>query len=230
MTRAERLLHLMQLLRNRRTPVSAAELADALQMSVRSVYRDIRSLQAQGADIEGEAGLGYILRPGFTLPPLMFSAQELEALALGSRWVQERADSQLSQAATQALAKIAAVLPQEKRTDLEQSALLIGPGQLADCADDTLVALRRAIRLEHKLALTYRDGQGQLTERTVWPVALGFFDQVRVLVAWCELRNQFRHLRADRIEQLLELDVRYPRRRAILLQQWRLDMQIQPTR
>lgn len=226
MTRAERLLHLMQLLRNRRTPISASELADALQMSVRSVYRDIRSLQAQGADIEGEAGLGYILKPGFTLPPLMFSAQELEALALGSRWVQERADSELSQAATQALAKIAAVLPQEKRTNLAQSALLIGPGQLADCTDDTLIALRRAIRLEHKLMMTYRDGNGQLTERTVWPVALGFFDQVRVLVAWCELREQFRHLRADRIEQLQELDVRFPRRRALLLHQWRLEQQI----
>lgn len=226
MTRAERLLHLMQLLRNRRTPISASELADALQMSVRSVYRDIRSLQAQGADIEGEAGLGYILKPGFTLPPLMFSAQELEALALGSRWVQERADSELSQAATQALAKIAAVLPQEKRTDLAQSALLIGPGQLADCTDDTLIALRRAIRLEHKLMMTYRDGNGQLTQRTVWPVALGFFDQVRVLVAWCELREQFRHLRADRIEQLQELDVRFPRRRALLLHQWRLEQQI----
>lgn len=228
MTRAERLLHLMQLLRNRRTPTTAADLADALQMSVRSVYRDIRSLQAQGADITGEAGIGYVLRPGFTLPPLMFSAQELEALALGSRWVQERADSQLSDAARQALAKIAAVLPQDKRTDLEQSALLIGPGQLADCADSTLVALRKAISREHTLQLHYRDGQGQPTERLVWPVALGFFDQVRVLVAFCELRGQFRHFRADRIEQLQELEVRYPRRRALLLREWRQQMQIQP--
>lgn len=228
MTRAERLLHLMQLLRNRRTPTTAADLADALQMSVRSVYRDIRSLQAQGADITGEAGIGYVLRPGFTLPPLMFSAQELEALALGSRWVQERADSQLSDAARRALAKIAAVLPQDKRTDLEQSALLIGPGQLADCADSTLVALRKAISREHTLQLHYRDGQGQPTERLVWPVALGFFDQVRVLVAFCELRGQFRHFRADRIEQLQDLEVRYPRRRALLLREWRQQMQIQP--
>src|SRR5881396_422406 len=126
MSRAQRLLDLIQLLRGYRRPVSGAVLAEALGISLRTLYRDIETLNAQGATIDGAPGLGYVLRPGFMLPPLMFSEEEIEALVLGSRWVADRADHRLGEAARNALAKISAVLPPELRHDLETSALLIG--------------------------------------------------------------------------------------------------------
>lgn len=232
MSRAERLLNLLQLLRSRRTPVSAATLADQLQISVRSVYRDIRSLQAQGAPIDGEAGLGYLLRPGFLLPPLMFTGQELQALVLGSRWVHQQTDSELAEAAKQALAKISAGLPADKRFELEHSALLVGPAPACSASDKVqrdlqLKQIRYAISRQQKLQLIYRNGQQQLSERVVWPIALGFFQQVQLLVVWCELRQQYRHLRLDRIVTLTTLPEDYPGRRAQLLTDWRRTMNIQ---
>lgn len=221
MSRAERLLELMQILRRHRRPVSGRVLADELKISLRSLYRDIATLQAQGARIEGEAGVGYVLHPGFVLPPLMFSDEEIEALVLGSRWVGERGDGRLASAARNALAKIAAVLPDDLREDLNASALFAGPGDpiVPDAVD--LSVLRKAIRSEHKLELTYRDRDGSESRRTVWPFALGFFDRVRVLVAWCELRQAIRHFRADRILSLTATEIRYHRRRQALLKQWR---------
>src|ERR1700754_4300218 len=123
MSRAQRLLDLLQILRSHRYPVSGALLAGQLDISLRTLYRDIALLQQQGAHIEGEAGVGYVLRPGFLLPPLMFSEEEIQALVLGSRWVADRADSQLGQAARNALAKIAAVLPPELRNECDDGAL-----------------------------------------------------------------------------------------------------------
>ena len=128
MSRAERLLELMQALRRRRAPVAGAALADELGVSLRTLYRDIASLQAQGAAIEGEAGFGFVLKPGFTLPPLMFSLEEVEALALGARWVEGRADAGLAKAARDALAKIGAVLPPERAEALDWPTLLAGAG------------------------------------------------------------------------------------------------------
>ena len=149
-------------------------MAEEIGVSLRTLYRDIASLQAQGATIEGEPGVGYLLRPGFLLPPLMFPVEEIEALVLGSRWVAERADDRLREAARSALARIAAVLPSELRDDLDSAALLIGPGAtiLADGVDPAL--LRKAIRTERKLSLAYRDGTGKVSERIVWPFALAF--------------------------------------------------------
>jgi predicted DNA-binding transcriptional regulator YafY len=221
LSRAERLLDLIQLLRRHRYPVSGAALAAELGISLRTLYRDIGSLQAQGARIDGEAGLGYILRPGFTLPPLMFPEDEIEALVLGARWVAGRADTQLGHAARNALARIAAVLPADLRDDLDASALLVGPGETIASGDVELALIRRAIRSERKLAITYRDLQETGTERTIWPFALAFFDRVRVVVAWCELRQAFRHFRADRIVALTPSETRYPRRRQALLKEWR---------
>lgn len=221
MSRAERLLSLIQLLRQYRHPVSGDKLAQALDISVRTLYRDVASLQAQGARIEGEPGLGYVLRPGFTLPPLMFSDEEIEALVLGSRWVADRADSRLADAARQALHKIAAVLPADLRHDLDSSALLIGPGEQVHSPDADLALMRLAIRSEKKLRFQYQDQKGAATQRTVWPFALAFFDRVRVLVAWCELRQSYRHFRADRMEAIeLQAD-RYPLRRQAMLKAWR---------
>lgn len=221
MSRAERLLDLLQKLRCHRTPVSGAVLAGELGVSVRTVYRDIQTLQAQGAEIEGEPGIGYILRPGFMLPPLMFSEEEIEALVLGARWVADRGDSHLGMAARNALAKIADVLPADLRDNMHASSLLVGPAQGAPMAKIDLAVIRQAIRRERKMMLTYQDLKGVESTRVVWPFALAFFDSVRVMVVWCELRGGFRHFRADRILALTETGQRYPRRRQALLKEWR---------
>jgi predicted DNA-binding transcriptional regulator YafY len=221
MSRAERLLDLLQALRRRRRPVPGAALAEELGVSLRTLYRDIASLQAQGAAIEGEAGLGYVLRPGFTLPPLMFSVEEVEALALGAQWVATRSDGALARGANDALAKIAAVLPGERAEVIAWPTLLAAPGQALEDSERHLPLLRQALREERKLALAYVDAKGDATQRVVWPVALGFFDSARLLVGWCELRGDFRHFRADRIAGAAILDSRPPRRRRTLLKEWR---------
>ncbi|MCM8734944.1 YafY family transcriptional regulator [Azospirillum sp. A1-3] len=221
MSRAERLLDLMQVLRRHRQPVSGKSLAGELGVSLRTLYRDIATLQAQGAMIEGEPGVGYLLRAGFLLPPLMFTEEELEALVLGSRWVVDRGDSRLGGAARNALAKIAAVLPPDKREGLDGSTLLVGPGEPIAAGDTELATIRSAIRTERKLEIAYRDRDGSESRRIVWPFALGFFDRVRVMVAWCELRQSFRHFRTDRILALTASETRYPRRRQAMLKEWR---------
>lgn len=221
MSRAERLLELIQVLRRHRAPVAGKVLADELDISIRTLYRDIGALQAQGAAIEGEPGLGYVLRPGFMLPPLMFSEEEIEALVLGSRWVAKRGDARLGAAARDALAKIAAVLPDDLRGDLDTASLLVGVGGKIAAGDAELAAIRQAIREERKIAIRYRALDGNETRRTVWPFAVGFFDKARVVVAWCELRQGFRHFRTDRIAALTVTKTRYPRRRRALLKEWR---------
>lgn len=226
MSRAERLLALMQVLRRHRRPVSGAALARELEVSLRTLYRDIASLQAQGAHIDGEPGMGYVLRPGFMLPPLMFSEEEIEALVLGSRWVADRADSELAAAARNLLAKVAAVLPGDLRHELDSSALLVGPGAPLAAGEGEMPKIRRAIRAQRKVRITYRDTKGEETTRVVWPFALGFFDRVRVVAAWCELRGDLRHFRADRIVGLEVSKVAYPRPRQSLLKEWRAKQRI----
>ena len=218
--RSERLLTLLQVLRRYRQPVSGKTLAAETGVSLRTLYRDIASLQAQGALIEGEAGLGYVLKPGFMLPPMMFSPEEIEALVLGSRWVAKMADARLAAGAVDALQKIAAVLPAELREEIDTSTLLVaGPRRPEDKSD--LVLIRKAIRAEHMLDLAYTDEKGALTQRRVWPFALGFFDSVRIMIAWCEMREGFRHFRTDRIASAVSTEKRYPRRRQVLLKAWR---------
>ncbi|MBZ5790692.1 helix-turn-helix transcriptional regulator [Burkholderia sp. D-99] len=221
MARSERLLALLQALRCHRQPVSGQALADELGVSVRTIYRDIASLQSQGASIDAAAGMGYVLRSGYILPPLMFSEDEIEALVLGSRWVSKRADAQLASAATNAIAKIAAVIPDALRDSLDSNALLVGPRDAKSDEAIDMAAIRRAIRLEHKLSFHYTDGHGEQSLRTVWPIALGFFEDGRILVAWCERRMDFRHFRTDRMTDLASLGQRYPRRKQTLLATWR---------
>jgi predicted DNA-binding transcriptional regulator YafY len=221
LSRTERLFTLMDILRRHRRPVSGARLAAESGISLRSLYRDIATLQAQGATIEGEAGVGYVLRPGFMLPPLMFSETEIEAIVLGSRWVAERGDDDLAAAARNALAKILAVLPPDLRGGAEQSGLLVGPAGAGAVDNSAIASIRQAIRAERKIAFAYRDGSGVSTRRTVWPIALGYFDSALVIVAWCELRLDFRSFRADRLQDLAVLGERYPRRKAAMLKEWR---------
>ena len=214
MSRAERLLDLLQALRRRRMPVTGATLAGELGVSLRTLYRDIAALQAQGAAIEGEAGLGYVLRDGFTLPPLMFTPDEVEALALGARWVEGRADVGLARAAKDALAKIAAVLPEDRAAALDWPTLLAGAGKAGE-------AERAALRDDRKLRFAYADKDGRRTERIVWPVAVGFFEAVMMLAAWCETRAAFRHFRLDRMADVEALPERPPKSRRALLRDWR---------
>jgi predicted DNA-binding transcriptional regulator YafY len=155
------------------------------------------------------------------LPPLMFSEEEIEALVLGSRWVADRADTELAAAARNLLAKIGAVLPADLRHELDSSALLVGPGAPLAAGDAELPKIRRAIRTQRKVEIRYRDTKGEETKRIIWPFALGFFDRVRVVAAWCELRCDLRHFRTDRIVALDVSKTSYPRARQALLKEWR---------
>ena len=221
MPRADRLLRLVQVLRRYRQPVNAQALADELEVSVRSVYRDVQTLRGEGASIEGEPGVGYVLRPGFLLPPLMFTDEELEALLLGLRLTVEHADIGLGRAATEVVAKLRAVLPKDLRTVVDEIALLAGPAPARPPETIELAEVRRAIRAQHKAHITYTDERGTRSERVVWPLGLGFFQRARVLVAWCEARADFRSFRSDRIEHWETLAARLPKSRTVLLRQWR---------
>lgn len=224
-SRAARLLQLLEHLRTYRHPVAGAQLAQAQGVSLRTLYRDIATLREQGAQIEGDPGVGYVLRPGFTLPPLMFSADELEALVLGARWVASHAaDPELARAARDAVQRIGAVLPPELRLAVETSGLFVPARAHAPSPAPWLPVLRRAIRDEHALLLHYRDEGGAVTQRRIWPFAMAFFDQARLIAAWCELRQDFRHFRADRVVDLADSGTRYPERRHTLIRRWRAQM------
>ncbi|PPJ45517.1 YafY family transcriptional regulator [Rhizobium sp. KAs_5_22] len=222
MSRSERLLSLLQVLRRHRQAVSGAALASELGISLRTLYRDIATLQAQGANIEGEAGVGYVLRPGYMLPPLMFSREEIEALVLGARLVAQRADPELAISARDALAKITEVLPGDLREELAASTLFAGPGLPLPEDRIDLARLREFIRSEQMMKIAYRDEKGSPTERLIWPFALTFFEGARVVIAWCTLRDDFRSFRTDRMDLMEGPLGRYPKRRMQLLKAWRL--------
>ena len=228
MSRAVRLLNLLQALRRRRRPVTAQALAGELGVSLRTVYRDIATLTAEGAAIQGEAGTGYVMQPGLFLPPLGFDRDELDALALGLAWVQGRADPALARAADNALAKIHAMLPAEGRDEVDGPGVLVGPSAEPPPATVPLERLRDAIRRQRKLTLVYRDGAGARSARTVWPFALAYPEGVRLLVAWCETRQGFRNFRVDRIAEAEVTDERYPRSRRALLKDWRAQLRADP--
>jgi predicted DNA-binding transcriptional regulator YafY len=221
MSRTERLLDLIQSLRRHRRPVSGAQLADELGVSLRTIYRDIRTLSATGAPIAGGAGLGYVLRPGFTLPPLMFTHDEIEAIALGSGMVARAADPALAKAARNALAKVVAVLPAGRGDEAGASGLVVGASQAIATDRVDLAPIRNAIRLEQKIWIDYSDEADKRTERRIWPISLTFCAQVRLLAAWCELRKDYRHFRTDRICAFAEIGERYPRPRRTLIRELR---------
>ena len=221
MARSERLFALIQILRRHRRPVTGAVLAAELEVSLRTVYRDIQTLVATGAPVDGEAGLGFVLRDGYTLPPLMFSDEEIEAVVLGSRMVAQSTDAKLARAAEDAIAKISAVLPENRRDEIASLGLLSAPRWPAAPDGVDLARLRQAIRAERKVWISYGDEAGNRTERRVWPIALTFYERVRLLAAWCELRQGFRHFRTDRISALVETEERLPRRRRALMREWR---------
>ena len=221
MSRSARLLDLLQALRGRRRPVTAAQLAGDLEVSERTVYRDVATLMAQGAPIQGEAGIGYMLRPGLFLPPLMLSEDETEAVLLGLRYVDQRGDEVLRKASSSALAKISSVLSPQAEATL--NAPLAIPGPTPEAFPDNTVPIgqfRAAIRAQRRLDIGYQDGEGRSSQRVIWPIQLGFMDRARVVAGWCELRQDFRTFRTDRILTAAELD-RYPGRRSELLRRLR---------
>jgi predicted DNA-binding transcriptional regulator YafY len=212
----------MDALRRHRRPVTAASLADELDVSVRTIYRDVQSLIELGAPIDGEAGLGYLLRGGFFLPPLMFDEDELEALVLGAQLVGRQGDKALAASASNALAKIAAAAPKDLRDAIATVGLWAVP--LVEPKDlPVLKPIREAIRREHKVAIGYGDEKGVSTDRVIWPIALAFYEGKQTVAAWCELRSGFRHFRTDRIRTLEARAERYPKRRAVLVTEWRAE-------
>lgn len=201
--------------------MTAKALAEKLGVSKRTLYRDIATLIGEGAPIEGEAGLGYVLREGFFLPPLSFDEEEIDAVVLGLRWVTQFADPVLAQAAFESLAKIASVLPPALREAMESERIFAATDRKPPVATIDEAALRRAIRQSRKVEIDYRDGKSAPTRRIVWPIALSFFNEVWLLVAWCETRRDFRHFRTDRIEKANFTTERYPKNRRALLKEWR---------
>lgn len=221
MDKTERLFSIMDALRRHRRPITAAALAEEQGVSVRTLYRDIQTLIGLGAPIDGEAGIGYMLKPGFFLPPLMFSPEELEALVLGARWVETQPDDGLGAAARNALAKIATASPEDLRDRINDTALwptvFWGPHKPIPVLGD----IRLAMRQEKAVTIDYEDEQGRATSRTLWPVGLVFYEGKQTIAAWCLLRQDFRTFRTDRIVNLVITDDRYGKRRAVLEREWR---------
>lgn len=220
MSRTARLFDLITELRRHRTPVSAATLSAKLGVSVRTIYRDIATLGALGAPVDGEAGLGYLLRPGFFLPPLSFSAEELEALVLGARWVRRQDDRGLADAAGTALSKIAAAAPHDLRDAIDGVGVWVAPSCAEPAPTRIQETLREAIRTERKVEMTYRRPDAEAVVRVVWPLVIAYFDHARVMAAWCELRGDFRSFRTDRVLQARLLDAPFPTRRRQLLDRY----------
>lgn len=219
MDKTERLFAVMDALRRHRRPVTAAQLAEEQRVSVRTLYRDIQTLIGLGAPIDGEAGVGYMLRPGFFLPPLMFSAEELEALVLGARWVQAQPDAGLAGAAKNALGKIGTASPQDLRDRMRDTALWPVTAGARE-ARPVLGLVRAAMRQEMALHIVYADEEGKPSERDIWPVQLAYYEGKQVVAAWCTLRESFRHFRTDRIVGASDTAQRYGRSRRQLTTEW----------
>ncbi|MGG6897880.1 helix-turn-helix transcriptional regulator [Rhizobium sp. BR 315] len=221
MRRADRLFQIIQILRRSSRPVTAAALAEELEVSKRTVYRDVADLMSQRVPIEGEAGFGYLLSSDYEMPPLMLTPEEIEAVMLGAQWVAGRSDKTLSNAARDVVAKIAAVVPKHLRPYIVEPSVGAKPvvqGHEEENIDPSM--LRAAVREGRKLRLSYRSDAGEETARTVWPVILGYSDTNRILVAWCELRQGFRHFRTDRILAADMLDEGHGLRPGELRRRW----------
>lgn len=221
MDKTERLFSLLDALRRRRSPVTAETLAEEQGVSTRTIYRDLQTLMGLGAPVEGEAGVGYVLRSGFFIPPLMFSPTELEALVLGARWVQTLPDGELAQAAENALAKIATASPDDLRARMGDAGLW--PVRLSGSFEPmpVLERARHAMRTERAVRMAYEDAEGARTERTVWPVQLAYYEHKQILVAWCKAREAFRHFRPERIRSFDITTEPYGRPRRTLAIEWR---------
>jgi predicted DNA-binding transcriptional regulator YafY len=228
MRRADRLFQIIQVLRRTRKPLTADAIAAELETSKRTIYRDIATLIGQRVPIRGEAGMGYILEKGFDLPPLMLTPDEIEAAVLGAQWVAGHADPVLSRAAQDLIAKIADTVPERLRPFVLEPASRARPGWNREPDRIDMPRTRAHIHEGKKIALCYRDEHGRDSERTIWPIAIGYHEAVRLLAAWCELRKDFRSFRTDRVVDAVYLDEKYPERRDILKAKWRQSLAWEP--
>lgn len=220
MRRTERLFQIIQILRANRSPVTGRSLANELEISLRTLYRDMAELIAQRVPVTGEAGTGYILGEGYDMPPLMLTADELEAAALGAAWVVSQADPSLARAARDLVSKLSDAIPQELRPivlDASSRPISTQP-KIQEHFDG--YALRQAIRDRSRLQLSYKDQSGGISDRVIWPLLIAYLDASRYIVAWCETRQDYRHFRTDRVQGLKVLDSKYPARRAVLINGW----------
>jgi predicted DNA-binding transcriptional regulator YafY len=206
MRRADRLFRIIELLRRRKTALTAAAIGEKLEVSERTIYRDIRDLAQSGTPIEGEAGIGYRLRPGYDLPPLMFDGDEIEALVLGARVVRGFGDPPLAKAAQSALAKIASVLPKHLEPRIAATSLYVPRIDSAAKAAERLGSVREALGAKRKIRMRYRTEDGRETDRVVRPLGAFFWGRSWTLTAWCELREDFRSFRIDRAESMEVLE------------------------
>ncbi|NHB96154.1 helix-turn-helix transcriptional regulator [Photorhabdus stackebrandtii] len=221
MSRTERLIALLQYLRQRRYPVSGKLLASDLNVSLRTLYRDIALLNGQGANIEGEPGLGYTLRPGFMLPPLMFTMDEIDALVLGNKWVIEQNDVVLAKSAHSFISKIAAVLPEEQRAQLYCSPMFVKTEGYNKATDNNSILsdIRKAIYHKEKIVITFFDLNNSRIVKTACPLSI-FFNNEFFLVSWCEFSHEFIKLQVEKIEKLEVLPEKYIQDRILLLKKW----------
>jgi len=228
MRKASRLFEIIQILRIARRPVTAAAIAQRLEVTVRSIYRDIAALQAMRVPIDGERGIGYILRPGFDLPPLMFTIEETEALVIGLALIERTGDKELTQAAKKVAGKIAAAVPPPLR-QLISSRSLHAWGPIAPAPQNIdFTMIRRAIRDEEKLDIDYRDEQGRITRRIIRPLALIYYLDAAVIVGWCELREAIRNFRLDRTQSCRETGLHFRNEGDALRNVWISGWKTQP--
>lgn len=220
MRRADRLFEIIQVLRRASGPVTADRIAAELETSKRTIYRDIDALVARRVPIRGEAGVGYVLERGFVLPPLMLTTDEVEAVALGAQWVVAHADADLAKAALGVLAKIATTMPEDLRPLIDDPAVGTPPGRDADDDHVDVARLRKWCREGRKLAIGYLDETGTTSDRVIRPFMVGYVETVRVIMAWCELRQDFRVFRTDRLTTVAFLEQRYPDRSVALRRRW----------
>lgn len=220
MRRADRLFDIIQILRTAVKPVTAAALAEQLEVNVRTVYRDVATLQARRVPIEGAAGIGYVLRKGFDLPPLMFTTEEVDAIVVGAQMLKRIRDPKLQQAAESVLAKVAIVLPEMQRRHLATPTVYVANASPGPAPGVDLSEVRSAIRETRKMRIGYTDEKGIKTQRTIWPIATAYYTDVTLIGAWCELRGDYRHFRVDRIASSRVLDERFPADSGRLMAEW----------
>lgn len=219
MSRSIRLLTLLQHLREQRYPITARYLAEHLEISVRSVYRDIESLRDQGVHIEGSAGLGFQLKENFLLPPMSLDETEVEAVFLALHWLKSVPDPALKSASHSVLTKLNAVLPKNKQELINETMLRSINHWLA--VDEKIVEqVRLAIRYQVKIKVDYLDEKQNISTRVLWPFVLGYFNDKMLLAAWCELREDFRNFRLDRIQKMHVTETVYPEFKRHLFQAW----------
>ena len=198
--RADRLFDVLRLLRAAGGPITASELAEALEVTPRTIYRDVATLQGRRIPIEGAAGIGYVLRRGFDLPPLMFTEDEAEAIAVAMRMLARTGDPGLQRAAESVLSKLTLVVPDALRDYLNSAPVYVSKsGAPIPAQRDLPSTIRRAIRDLRKMRIAYEDGEGNRTRRVIQPFAVEYYVEATLVCAWCELRNDIRHFRSDRI-------------------------------